>query len=394
MKFRGKKRTLRIVMTGSLLAIAMGAFADGPPAASALNNSVAIILLFVAIALLLAIALLAFVLTGVADVYATRFTRKESDASTTVKMLSLLVLSLVTSSAFAQEGTPAVATAVAANSFGGLSATAYYGMLSLIGLEVVVILVMLLFVNQLLPKEKPAPLVAVDKAVQTVEKKESFFSKWWKKINDFRPANEEATLLMDHDYDGIHELDNKLPPWWLYGFYACIIFSFIYLYRFHVSHSAPGTIEEYNIAMAEAETEKLAYLKTAANNVDENSIKLLTDASALAEGQKIFVVNCAACHGAEGQGVVGPNLTDDYWLHKGSVKDIFKTIKYGYPDKGMKSWNEDFSPLQMAALASYVKSLHGTKPANPKEPQGDLFKDEPTVLPGPVDSNINRVANK
>jgi cytochrome c oxidase cbb3-type subunit 3 len=147
-------------------------------------------------------------------------------------------------------------------------------------------------------------------------------------------------MTLDHDYDGIRELDNNLPPWWLYGFYVCIIFSGIYLYRFHVSRSAPSSRQEYETAMANAEIEKEAYLKSAANKVDENTVTLLTDASALGEGQKIYSSSCAPCHGAEGQGVVGPNLTDDYWLHKGSVKDVFKTIKYGVPEKGMKSWKD------------------------------------------------------
>ena len=87
-----------------------------------------------------------------------------------------------------------------------------------------------------------------------------------------------------------------------------------------------------------------------------------------------YKTNCAVCHGVNGEGnVVGPNLTDDHWLHKGSIKDIFKTIKYGVPEKGMKSWAADFSPLQIAQLASYVKSLHGSNPPNAKEKQGELF---------------------
>jgi cytochrome c oxidase cbb3-type subunit 3 len=134
--------------------------------------------------------------------------------------------------------------------------------------------------------------------------------------------------------------------------------------------------------MAKAEIEKEEYLKTAASKVDENTVTLLTDAAALAEGRKLFSASCSPCHGAEAQGVVGPNLTDDYWLHKGSVKDVFKTIKYGVQEKGMKSWKDDFSPVQIAELASYIKSLHGTKPAGAKEPQGELFKDDAQAASG------------
>ena len=101
----------------------------------------------------------------------------------------------------------------------------------------------------------------------------------------------------------------------------------------------------------------------------------MSDASNLEAGKKIFTTTCAACHAADGGGMVGPNLTDNYWIHGGSIVDIFKTIKYGWPEKGMKSWQEDYSPVQMAQLSSYVKSLTGTKPAKAKEPQGDLFSD-------------------
>jgi cytochrome c oxidase cbb3-type subunit 3 len=146
-----------------------------------------------------------------------------------------------------------------------------------------------------------------------------------------------------------------------------------------VAHTAPSTIQEYEIAMAKAEVEKEEYLKHAANKVDENTVTLLTEATALGEGKKLFSTACAACHGPEAQGIVGPNLTDEYWLHKGSVKDIFKTIKYGVPEKGMKSWKDDFSPVQLAQITSYIKSLQGSKPANAKEPQGDLFKEEATA---------------
>ena len=128
--------------------------------------------------------------------------------------------------------------------------------------------------------------------------------------------------------------------------------------------------------MANAALEKEEYLKTAASKVDENSVTYMTEAADLAKVKKIFGLSCAPCHGADAQGVVGPNLTDDYWLHQGGLKDIFKVIKYGVPEKGMKSWKDDFSPVQIAQLSSYIKSLHGSKPANAKEPQGELYKDD------------------
>ena len=124
--------------------------------------------------------------------------------------------------------------------------------------------------------------------------------------------------------------------------------------------------------MKEAEVEKAAYLKKSANNVDENTVKFSSDPAILESGKKIFLTSCAACHGTEGQGTVGPNLTDEYWLHGGSVSSVFKSIKYGWPEKGMKSWKDDFSPVQISQLTSFIQSLQGSKPANSKEPQGTI----------------------
>jgi len=361
----------------TLLAAAKS-FAAGPPRPSELNNSLAIVLLIVMIGLLLAIGLLAYVVRGAAEVYLEKIKEaKQKLTSEAGKVVSIIVFCLLSSVAFAQDA-PAKAAETAASApaaplfnYGGLSAMSFYTMVAIIVLELIVLVSLALQLKTFLAKEKPS--VAVDE----VEAKESFVSvvvKWWSKMNSFKPAHEETDT--GHDYDGIRELDNRLPPWWLYGFYICVIFACIYLYRFHISHSAPSTQEEYQIAMAQADAEKDEYLKSAANKVDENTVTLLTDAASLGEGQKLFSTNCSPCHGANAQGVVGPNLTDDYWLHKGGVKDIFKTIKYGVQEKGMKSWKDDFSPVQIAELSSFIKSLHGSKPAGAKEPQGELFTED------------------
>ena len=132
------------------------------------------------------------------------------------------------------------------------------------------------------------------------------------------------------------------------------------------------------------------FRKNSASAIDENNVKLLTDAESLAKGKELFHDNCAPCHNQQGQGLVGPNLTDDYWLHGGSIKDIFKTIKYGWQDKGMKSWKDDFSPKQIQELASFVKSLKGTHPATPKAPQGELYIES---TPGAKPSDTTKPAN-
>jgi cytochrome c oxidase cbb3-type subunit 3 len=357
-----------VVVTAALLAPA-GAFAAGPPKQSELSNPVAVVMLVVVFGLLLAIALLANVVIGAAKMYLQRY--KETNADTTTKILSVILVMTFSPAAFAQD---AAAATEQVTLIAGLSQVSFYSLLAVILLELVIMVGLLYNLKLLLAKEAALTTAAASSVAQPVAEENSWV-KWWDKLNSFRPMKEEAKIDLGHNYDGIRELDNRLPPWWLYGFYVTIVFAGIYLWRYHVSHTAPLSGEEYAIAMAKAEAEKEAYLKKSANNVDENTVVLLTDASALAAGKNVFATNCAACHLTDGGGSVGPNLTDDYWLHGGSVKDIFKTVKYGVPEKGMRSWKEDLSPMQISQVTSYIKSLKGTKPANPKEPQGSLFEE-------------------
>jgi len=375
MKPTHRRQWLRtLILTSVFACIAMvKVFAAGPAVPSQLDNPLAVSLLVVAGALLLAIVMLGRLLINVAAFRAEREKEQSKTSSVPVKTLLVLLFCSVNYMSFAQDVAATSTVQNTVTTFGGLSQFSFYTIISVIVLEILVITAMLVSLKSLIAKEKAAS-VAIEKAPS-----ESVWKKWWIKLNNFRPAHEEVDL--GHDYDGIRELDNRLPPWWLYGFYICIVFAGVYLYRNHVSHSAPSSEEEYIAAVAKAAVEKEAYLKKAANKVDENTVTLLTDAGALADGKKIFVASCAACHGPEGQGIVGPNLTDDYWLHKGGIKDVFKTIKYGVPEKGMKAWETDFSPVQIAQLSSYIKSIHGTKPANPKEPQGDLYNEEEAAAP-------------
>jgi cytochrome c oxidase cbb3-type subunit 3 len=370
-----KQLSKAIAMSGAFVFLAaIQVFANGPVKPSQMDNPLAVSLVIVAGALLLAIVMLGRVLINVAQLKVEREKEQNKNAIAPAKtLLFLLAFSIIGSLCFAQDA--AVGTATTQTSvvdFGGLSEFSFYSLISVIVLEILVITGMLISLKGLIAKEKA--VVIVEETLVVVPAKESVWKKIWIKLNNFKSANEETDT--GHDYDGIRELDNRLPPWWLYGFYACIVFAGIYLYRSHVSHTAPSSIEEYVAAIAKADEEKAEYLKKAANKVDENTVTLLTDATSLDAGKKIFSSTCAPCHGPEGQGVVGPNLTDDYWMHKGGIKDVFKTIKYGVPEKGMKAWESDFSPVQLAEISSYIKSIHGTNPPNPKEPQGELYKDE------------------
>jgi cytochrome c oxidase cbb3-type subunit 3 len=180
--------------------------------------------------------------------------------------------------------------------------------------------------------------------------------------------------MLDHDYDGIKELDNALPPWWKYGFYITIFVAIFYILKFEVWHTGMNPTEEYNTEMAEAKIETDAYLASMKENVDEKTVVML-DASGIASGKTLYTKTCVACHSPNGAGGVGPNLTDNYAIHGASIQDIFKTIKYGWPDKGMQAWQSNFSPVEMQQLASYVKSLVNTNVADGKAPQGDLIKE-------------------
>jgi cytochrome c oxidase cbb3-type subunit 3 len=192
----------------------------------------------------------------------------------------------------------------------------------------------------------------------------------WQKLLSLRPMEDEKEILIEHDYDGIQELDNPIPGWFMYLFYGSIVFGIAYLLHYHVFKTGQLQDAEYRTEMVQADIEKKAYLSKAANRVDENTVKLEHDPAVIAAGQGIFKASCAACHGDHAQGNVGPNLTDDFWLHGSKINDLFKTIKYGVLAKGMPTWEKQLSPKQIADVANYIKSLHGTHPAGAKEPQG------------------------
>lgn len=213
---------------------------------------------------------------------------------------------------------------------------------------------------------------------EVLEKQPSAFAKFRKFITKTTPVETENELLLDHDYDGIKELDSQIPPWFLWLFYVTIFFSVVYMLDYHVFNTSPLQAEEYNIQVKQAEIEREALIKSGAF-LNEESVKLLTDQASLDNGKQIFSTNCVACHAADAGGLVGPNLTDQYWIHGGGIKNVFKTIKYGVPAKGMISWQAQLNPNQIQLVASYILSLQGSKPANPKAPQGTIWSESDSV---------------
>lgn len=201
----------------------------------------------------------------------------------------------------------------------------------------------------------------------------------YKKLVGSKPIEEEHEIILDHNYDGIKELDNNLPPWWVYAFYASILFAVVYMVRFEVFGDY-NQAEEYEVEVAEAQKAINEWKKTAKNLVDENTVTLLAEAEDLKIGKTIFGEKCVACHKADGGGGIGPNLTDEYWILGGGIKEVFHTISEGGRSaKGMVAWKTELKPLEIAQVASYVLSLQGTTPAAPKEPQGEIWKDPNSV---------------
>lgn len=198
----------------------------------------------------------------------------------------------------------------------------------------------------------------------------------YKKMLGTKPIQEEHEIILDHNYDGIKELDNNLPPWWLYSFYISILFAVVYLARYHV-FNGDNQYQELEAKIAQAKIDIENYKKTAKDLVDINTVELLTDAADLKAGQAIFETNCVACHMSDGGGGIGPNLTDKYWILGGGIKNVFKVVSEGGRDgKGMIAWKQLLKPVEMAQVSSYVLQFQGTTPAKPKAQEGDIWEEE------------------
>jgi len=350
-----------------------------------MSNYLEILMIIVALVLVIVIWSLSSVLAMIA--------KKVVEFSKTNKKVMMILFvamgSMFANKAIAQAGA-IISDSTAAKVptfYGGLSETTFWTLSSVIALELLIVLLLVIFIRKLWTVLNPIPLV--DKKVSA-----SWIIKTWNTLDKkfftkAAPLEQEADILLDHDYDGIKELDNALPPWWKYGFYITILVAVFYLLKFEVWHTGQNPTEEYNTEMVEAKAQTDAYLASAKENVDEKSVTM-SDAAGVASGKLLFAKTCIACHLSNGEGSVGPNLTDDYWLHGGTINDVFKTLKYGYPDKGMQSWQSTYSPVQLQQLASYVKSLKGSNPPNAKAPQGDLFKEGAVIKDSAIATSIKK----
>ena len=377
-----KKKMLLAVLSIPVATIAMAQDAAKTAEKTVVseNNQLAYLLIITS-------AVLAFVIWGMGKILielSRQVMRKYKKAPSAFTIALVIGLSLMAQGVFAQ--TPATDAVKVVSNYGGLSETAFYVYVAVIGIEIFAICFLAFSIKRIYKELLPAE----DKAA--VQK--SALGEWWagmdKKIfTKAIPVEKEADVLLDHNYDGIRELDNALPPWWKYGFYITICVAFVYLLNFHVLGYGKNPDQEYVAEMEQAKIAQEAYDMQNKDKIDESKVPM-ADAAGIKAGQEMFEANCVACHVKGGGGNVGPNLTDDYWLHKGSLNDIYKSIKNGYPDKGMQAWSVKFNPKEISYLASYIKSIRGTNPPNAKAPQGELYVE---AAAAPVAADSTQVSN-
>jgi len=202
------------------------------------------------------------------------------------------------------------------------------------------------------------------------------------------PPDPNEERLLEHNYDGIQEFDNPLPRWWVALFWASIVFAILYEWNVIPGlGTGPGRIANYEREMQVA-TVRAAAAEAARPRLvltGEMIAGFLQDPAALAAGKETFASTCAPCHRADGGGLIGPNLTDDFWLHGRAPMELAHTITVGYPDKGMPTWGQALTPEQIGHVAAYVLSLHDTHPPDPKAPQGEKQEEEaPSAAKAPT----------
>ncbi len=182
--------------------------------------------------------------------------------------------------------------------------------------------------------------------------------------------DDEKDKLMDHEYDGIRELDNHMPVWWVWLFYFTIGWGFLYLLYYQFTDVAPDQHEQYELEMAAA-AEKYGLENSGQEGITTISWEFEMDVASIENGKSVFMSTnnlCFTCHGNAGEGIVGPNLTDEFWIHGCSAEELATSITSGFMDKGMMPYgsNAPISNENMTDLISYIASIQGTNPPNPK----------------------------
>ncbi|MET4140226.1 cbb3-type cytochrome c oxidase N-terminal domain-containing protein [Pedobacter sp. UYP1] len=267
-------------------------------------------------------------------------------------------------------------------STGSTSADIVIGLMLITAVMILCVAILMLKVIKFYVKESvnPTPFATPEEkekrrleqeALQVIKDKKPSI---WTKLMQLKPMEEEKNLVMEHKFDGIAELNNPTPAWFMILFYGTIIFAIGYLLTYDVLGFGKSQEEEYIAEIEQAAESKVAFLANPANAknaVNENNMEQSKDEAVIKNGASLFANRCTPCHGEHAEGLVGPNLTDEYWLHGGKAKDVFKTIKYGVPEKGMIAWEKSLSAQQISDLTNYVLSLQGTKPAGAKAPQGN-----------------------
>jgi cytochrome c oxidase cbb3-type subunit 3 len=208
---------------------------------------------------------------------------------------------------------------------------------------------------------------------------------------DPQPSSADQDHLLDHNYDGIQEYDNPLPRWWLALFWATIIFTPLYILYFHFGGGMLA-VERYDQEMIAYYDKQAGKLQALGNMSESTLADLAADPSMMSGGKKIFQSKCSTCHGMFGEGGIGPNLTDNYWLHGGQLMDIYKTVSEGVPTKGMLAWERQLRPAELMAVAAYVGTLLGSEPPNPKPPQGEEYVRRPPSEAGPAETTSDDTA--
>ncbi|GAB3663019.1 cbb3-type cytochrome c oxidase N-terminal domain-containing protein [Echinicola sediminis] len=256
--------------------------------------------------------------------------------------------------------------------------------LGVLVLLLILMVYLMFFINVLLKKENPEMAEAPS---------------WWENFKErfvtgkLKPIEKEEEIMLEHSYDGIVELDNFMPPWLKYMFYGTLLFAVVYMVNNTSIGMGKSPEEEYQAQLDEEAISAEQRKALALASIDETNVVYDQSDLVLNAGGAIYQNNCVACHASDGGGGIGPNFTDEYWLHGGSIQDVFTVIKYGIPEKGMIPWQDQLSPEEIQQVANYVLSLKGTTPANPKEPQGEIYVPKDGALADEPEGNGSLTEN-